>query len=222
MEAIVTAPGEAGGPPFHAHFRAEGTVLSFARVLELWRGEGNFLRLFRDTLAAAPGEAWLWETPAVTKDTLGRPFEFVLVPAPALARMPVDPRAFESAFDAGARARGVTSFDNLGGDARLVAPCPPVEPAEPTTRELAPYGHLAAFTRALPLAPQAALWQCVADQLEARLGDEPVWLSTSGLGIAWLHVRLDERPKYYAHAPFRSPARRAFAHEPEPDPRWRE
>jgi len=31
------------------------------------------------------------------------------------------------------------------------------------------------------------------------------WLSTSGLGIAWLHVRLDERPKYYTHAPYRSP-----------------
>ena len=25
------------------------------------------------------------------------------------------------------------------------------------------------------------------------------WLSTSGLGISYLHVRIDKRPKYYSH-----------------------
>lgn len=29
--------------------------------------------------------------------------------------------------------------------------------------------------------------------------DVPIWLSTSGLGVYWLHVRLDTRPKYYNH-----------------------
>ena len=35
-----------------------------------------------------------------------------------------------------------------------------------------------------------------------RLGGKPVWLSTAGLGVGWLHVRLDDRPKYYRHAPY--------------------
>lgn len=30
-----------------------------------------------------------------------------------------------------------------------------------------------------------------------------VWFSTSGLGIAWLHFRLDSTPKYYSFAPYK-------------------
>ncbi len=32
----------------------------------------------------------------------------------------------------------------------------------------------------------------------------PVWLSTAGAGVSWLHVRLDDRPKYYGHGPYRT------------------
>ncbi|WP_391540805.1 DUF6940 family protein [Halomicronema hongdechloris] len=31
----------------------------------------------------------------------------------------------------------------------------------------------------------------------------PRWVNASGLGVAWLHVRLDTRPKYYQHEPYR-------------------
>ena len=27
--------------------------------------------------------------------------------------------------------------------------------------------------------------------------DRSVWLSTSGMGVSWLHVRIDQVPKYY-------------------------
>ena len=30
----------------------------------------------------------------------------------------------------------------------------------------------------------------------------PVWLSTSGMGVPWLHMRLDQVPKYYTYEPF--------------------
>jgi len=32
----------------------------------------------------------------------------------------------------------------------------------------------------------------------------PTWLSTAGGGVAWLHVRLDTRPKYYRYNPYRA------------------
>lgn len=35
----------------------------------------------------------------------------------------------------------------------------------------------------------------------------PFWLSTAGMGVSWLHVRLDERPKYYRFQEYRSAAR---------------
>jgi hypothetical protein len=37
----------------------------------------------------------------------------------------------------------------------------------------------------------------------ARLGAKPVWLSTAGGGVSWLHVRLDDQPKYYGFEPYR-------------------
>ena len=33
--------------------------------------------------------------------------------------------------------------------------------------------------------------------------NEPIWFSTSGSGVAWLHFRLDSRPKYYTYKPFK-------------------
>lgn len=38
--------------------------------------------------------------------------------------------------------------------------------------------------------------------MTARVGTRPVWLSTAGAGVAWLHVRLDDRPKYYSYRPY--------------------
>ncbi len=35
------------------------------------------------------------------------------------------------------------------------------------------------------------------------ISDRPIWLSTAGGGVAWLHVRLDSTPKYYGYAPYR-------------------
>ena len=32
----------------------------------------------------------------------------------------------------------------------------------------------------------------------------PLWVSTSGAGVYWLHLRLDSFPKYYTHAPYRN------------------
>jgi hypothetical protein len=36
-----------------------------------------------------------------------------------------------------------------------------------------------------------------------RLNEKPVWLSTAGGAVSWLHVRLDDRPKYYHYAMYK-------------------
>jgi hypothetical protein len=36
-----------------------------------------------------------------------------------------------------------------------------------------------------------------------RLSHEISGLSTAGGGVDWLHMRLDDRPKYYRHLPWR-------------------
>jgi len=45
--------------------------------------------------------------------------------------------------------------------------------------------------------------ESVAEAMTRRIGVKPVWLSTAGAGVSWLHVRLDDRPKYYGFGPYR-------------------
>jgi hypothetical protein len=165
---------------------------TFAEVIRGWQGDAGFRSQFNALLADAPYSAFRWETPPVTADTVSRPFEFVLLDSPGLARRP-DPKAFAEHF-AGAEA-GVVAFPNLGGDAVMVVPSPVAAPTA--------YGHLAAFVRHAPEVQRHALWQAVGEAMARRVGAEPVWLSTAGAGVSWLHVRLDDRPKYYGFAPYR-------------------
>ncbi len=127
----------------------------------------------------------------MTAASVSRPFECVFVASPALAGMRPDPRAFAEHCRTDAR---VATFPNLGGDATLVAPCPGGGSAD--------FTHLARFVATATVEQSDALWQAVGEAMAKRIGARPVWLSTAGLGVGWLHVRLDDRPKYYRHAPY--------------------
>ena len=164
-----------------------------ADVLNAWRTDAGFRARYNAMLAAVPFSAFRWETPAVTDATLTRPFEFVVLDSPELDRRP-EPEAFAEHFG-GADQSSVVVFPNLGGDAIMVVPRHEDEPSH--------YGHLAAFVRQAPERQRHALWQAVGEAMARRVGPKPVWLSTAGAGVAWVHVRLDDRPKYYGHEPYR-------------------
>jgi hypothetical protein len=164
-----------------------------ADVLRSWQTDAAFRSWFNGLLADAPYPAFRWETPAATSATKVQPFQFVLLDSPGLARR-TEPDAFAEHYRSHPDS-GVVTFQNLGGDAILVVPCP--------LGAASAYGHLGSFVREGPETQQQALWQAVGDALAARLGDKPVWLSTAGAGVSWLHVRLDSRPKYYGYEPYR-------------------
>jgi hypothetical protein len=169
-------------------------LATFMDVLGAWRTDPGACAWFNDLLAAAPFAAFRWETPPVTASTARRVFEFVLLDSPSIVRDP-SPEAFSEYF-AESSTQDVIEFSNLGGDAVMVVPRRLAAPSA--------YGHLAAFVREAPEAQRLALWRAVGDAMMRRLGAEPVWLSTAGAGVSWLHVRLDDRPKYYGFAPFRT------------------
>jgi hypothetical protein len=168
--------------------------VTYAEVIQQWQDDAGFRRFFNELLADAPFDAFRWETPPVTAATTTREFEFVLLDSPGLSRTP-DKAAFAEHF-VGAGMQTVIEFSNLGGDAVMIVPCP--------TGPLSAYCHLGAFVRQAPAPQQDALWQLVGAAMAQRLGARPVWLSTAGAGVAWLHVRLDDRPKYYGYAPYRA------------------
>ena len=129
--------------------------------------------------------------------TLEREFRFVLADSSALAGVSAEPRPFREHI--GASGDGVVAFPNLGGDAVLVVPEAATSPEH--------YAHLASFVRGAPAGQIDELWRATGRAVRDWLDNEsrPVWLSTSGLGVYWVHVRLDSRPKYYTHAPYRRP-----------------
>jgi hypothetical protein len=170
----------------------EAGAYSFRDVLAGWRSDEGFRAQWSASLGEVPFGAYCWECPPLTTDSVTRPFECVFVASPLLAQYPPDATPFAEFFTPGCR---VATFENLGKDAVLVAPCPGAAGSK--------FAHLASFVATAAPAQQSALWQAVAAAMEARIGKNPTWLSTAGLGVFWLHVRLDSRPKYYRHAPYR-------------------
>jgi hypothetical protein len=168
--------------------------VSYADVIHLWQNDAGFRTFFIDLLVDSSFSAFRWETPPITAATANQPFEFVLLDSPDLASDP-DSAAFDEHFNTMAPG-GVVEFPNLGRDAIMVVPCPDDPPSD--------YGHLAAFLRHSRESQQHSLWESVGAAMQRRLGPKPVWLSTAGGGVAWLHVRLDDRPKYYGYAPYRN------------------
>ena len=173
--------------------RKGGAAVGYADVLRRWKDDQGFRSFILALLADAPFAAYRWETPPVTTATVGRPFEFVLLDAPGLERSP-DPDAFDDYFRRAAGGATVVTFPNLSGDAVLVVPLPAARPEA--------YVHLAAFVRSAPEAQRHELFRAIGAVMVTRVSATPVWLSTAGAGVAWLHVRLDDRPKYYGHRPY--------------------
>jgi hypothetical protein len=173
--------------------------LSWSDVIERWQNDRSFRSFFISILVDAPYSAYFWETPPVTSTSFDRQFEFVLVDSPQLADVRADQSAFTNHFASAEPGASVIEFSNLGGDATLVVPCP--------CGSLPAYSQISAFARQTPEDQQDQLWQLVGAALERQLGTQPVWVSTSGLGIYWLHVRLDSTPKYYTYDPYRGPPR---------------
>ena len=172
----------------------DSSCLSFRQLFDLLDSSEDFADWYSDTLAAFEAAAFYWELPPLSNSTFDDDAEFVLIDAPSLARLTPEPIPFASQFESGSGQR-VVVFPNLGGDATLVVPCP-LGPAEA-------YSHLAAFLRLAAKAQARALWRVTAETLLHRIGEAPIWLSTAGIGVAWLHVRLDSWPKYYRHRPYR-------------------
>jgi hypothetical protein len=188
LEVLADIPG-AG---YRLSLSVDQKALSFADVIRCWTADERFIRFFTAQLADIPLAAYFWEMPALTRHGLGRPFECVFIDSAELMGVPADDRSFADYFTT---ASPVVDFANLGGDAWLVVPCP--------RGDIASYPHLATFSRQVPLPQQQALWQRVGQLLTERVDDQPLWLSTSGLGVYWLHLRMDRVAKYYSYRPYR-------------------
>ena len=173
-----------------------GTRLTYKSVISLWRSNPGFRSFYFSVLQKAPFNAFFWEHPPVATSNINQPYEFVLVDSPQLSKIAADSSPFQDIFNpTPSDDPAVITFGNLSRDAELVVPTP-----------VAPhhiYTHLASFIRNAPDTQKHDLFISLAKQTEDNINNKPLWVSTSGLGVYWLHIRLDTRPKYYTYQPYR-------------------
>ena len=166
------------------------TYRDFINILKV--KDEDFLTKFRDELNTASAEfpAYFWECVPVSSNTIDKEFEFVLVNSGALNNIRQDYSSFQEHFRKSNDNQAV-SFASFSGDT-LIVPVP----------KGSDYKNISKFTDNASIRQWEALWQKVGEKMEENLinaNGAARWLSTSGLGISYLHVRIDRRPKYYSH-----------------------
>jgi len=182
---------------FRIEFRHEGQPLCWERALQEMENPNNsnlreLLNLvLRDVRLF---ESFFWECAPVSSNNRGSDrFEFTVVDAPTLANTIADDEPFSEHISKGKGKPVVEVFENSGRDATLVAPTN-------ATGCAADYAHLATFIRGtnVPQEQRDAAWRQLAQLVSKRLDEHSaVWVSTDGRGVAWLHLRVETRPKYY-------------------------
>ena len=166
--------------------------IAYSKVIQLWQHDNSFRTFFISLLAECPFKAYFWETPPINLSNCDREFEFVLVNSTSLVRVKPDSNSFKQYFDSN---RDIVTFSNLRQDALLVVPCP--------VANASAYSHIAAFIRHAPKHQKHLLWQTIGKKIAQQLNNNLLWVSTSGLGVYWLHIRLDSYPKYYCFKPYK-------------------
>lgn len=168
-------------------------VISFQEAFDLLSSSSDFIQFFNNLLIDCPYDGYFWEVKPVNLETVHEAFEFVLIDFPIFSTISADNASFSKYF---AGNKFVTSFTNLKGDAKLIVPV--------DISNTINYAHIANFARSAPGEQIIAFWNKVGEEIKTSISDQHKWLSTSGLGVYWVHVRIDSRPKYYSYAPYKA------------------
>lgn len=181
-------------PELHRYkIKAADHFLSFVEVVNAWGQKQSFREFYTKLLSELPFSAVYWEHPPVTTITIETlNYEFSVRPASRLANFKADPSRYQAYFTEAS----IVSFLSLGKDCQLVVPGPHDKATD--------YTHLLTFLRTASAEQKGAFWQAISQQLQGRLSANPLYLSTHGMGVPWLHVRLDEQPKYYGDEKYKS------------------
>ena len=172
---------------------SESDRLTYQNFIDLLKvKDKNFLGKFRDELNRTSAEfpGYFWECVPVSSNTINKPFEFALVNSGALNNIKQNYSSFQEHFRKSSDNQ-VVSFQSFSGDT-LIVPVP----------KGSDYKNINKFTENTQSEQWEALWQKVGEKMEENLinaNGATRWLSTAGLNVYYLHVRIDKRPKYYNH-----------------------
>jgi len=169
--------------------------LSFEEVFKLWKSNSAFVNFYTDELIKLDYKAFYWEHPAIKKEFLEKRYECILQRSKPLEHLPSNESAFKEHIHS---VDQVVDFMNLGKNARLVVP------TKRTDKEI--YNHLGKFMRLAENEQVIEVFKRIGTTMFEEIEKEKlIWLNTAGLGVIWLHIRMDTRPKYYKTKKYKEP-----------------
>lgn len=183
---------EAGDDNFRFKLTKNGVPLSIHAWLRQMRESKEFRDWYNHLLSEIPFKAFFWENPPFRHSNLEESYECSIINSPFLAGKTPTPDPFLNYFQ---NDEDVVTFHNLGKDALLIVPCP--------AGGQAVYPHIGTFVRNADAGQIDNFWKKTANETLKAISSKPIWLSTSGLGVFWLHVRIDQYPKYYQTADYK-------------------
>lgn len=94
----------------------------------------------------------------------------------------------------------IYTFYNLSKTSLLISPC------YNHNYNMNIYNNIGTFMRSSNTEQQYLLFKTVFTQYYCQLKEDPtkyLWLSTHGKGVGWLHIRIDDSPKYITYPSYR-------------------
>ncbi len=175
--------------------KKDDAYLSFEEVFNLWAQSNEFVAFYVSELIKLDYQAFYWEHPALNNAFLSKKYECILQRSKPLEYLKSNEEAFKEHLFSETE---VTDFMNLGKNARLVVPI------KKTDEEI--YNHMGRFIRMADEHQVLALFKRVGKVVKDEIEKQKlIWLNTAGLGVIWLHVRMDTRPKYYKTTRYKDP-----------------
>ncbi|MGK0388424.1 MAG: hypothetical protein ACI94Y_001153 [Maribacter sp.] len=162
-------------------------LLTFREVFNYWQTSTNFIEFYIDSLIALNYDEFFWEHPALKEEYLDKSYEFIVQKSISFSKRNVDENAFSNYINSD---KQVAVFDNLGRNAKLIVPTKKIP--------IDTYKHMGNFIRNAEKIQIIEQFNQLSKAILSEVGaGRLIWVSTAGLGVIWLHMRLDSRPKYY-------------------------
>jgi hypothetical protein len=186
-----------GTSKFKPKWKSSNKRITYKEFLEELKNGNQLLDDFISTLKDGTSyDQYFFESIPVSKSTQDKEYEFVLVKSGSLDR-PATPNTFQSHYTDHCLS---VKFLSLGGDTTLISPCPPDDDGSLQT-----YVHLAPFVKNGPGDKVKDALKRASGAMQDKLSQTSSnwWWSTAGGAVAWLHIRIDPRPKYYNYGPYK-------------------
>jgi hypothetical protein len=160
-------------------------------ALYLLQTSNDFIEQVISSIKSCKFKAVFWECKPFTYDSKDN-FEFVVINAPELEKIQANFGYFSEHFK---DRQSIKAFPSLNKDSILISMYP--------IADLEYYSHLSNVLNNAPIEQVYQLFRTIGKIGTTLSSDGPVWLSTSGLGVSYIHVRFDTRPKYYRFGPYK-------------------